>query len=327
MSGAQILAILVIALPALALVLWPLVAGSRRAVVRPMDGTAHRRLDLSEEKAALYRALRELAFEREAGQLSEADHEALRDTYEARAAEVLAALDALGPAPQGDAPAVAGGTAPPAPGAGAGPARSWTRHPTALASGAAALVVFGVVVGLGASRFTAPDMTVLPPGSRIPVTIAPEAAAPPATAGNAAAASRPIPPEMLAGMLRAARQSLAEGRYQEAIAAYQAVLKRDARNVDAMTHLGLIVAIGGHADTALDTFARAIEIDPAYPPAHLYRGQVLYEIKRDYPRAVAAWQRFLDLVPPGEEHERVKALVDEVRSRHPDTSDRPKPTD
>ena len=62
---------------------------------------------------------------------------------------------------------------------------------------------------------------------------------------------KPIPAEMLAGMLNAARASLREGRYSEAIAAYQAVLKRDPRNVDATTHLGLIVAIGGHADASL----------------------------------------------------------------------------
>ena len=116
-------------------------------------------------------------------------------------------------------------------------------------------------------------------------------------------------------MLRAARQSLMEGRYQEAIAAYQAVLKRDTRNVDAMTHLGLIVAIGGHADTALETIDRALAIDPGYPPAYLYRGQILYEVKRDYPGAVAAWQRFLALVPAGEEHDRVKALVQQAQSR------------
>ena len=81
-------------------------------------------------------------------------------------------------------------------------------------------------------------------------------------------------------MLQAARQSLFEGRYAEAIAAYQAVLKRDAKNVDALTHLGLIVAIGGHADTALETIDKALAIDPKYPPAYLYRGQVLFEIGR-----------------------------------------------
>jgi tetratricopeptide (TPR) repeat protein len=292
-------------------VLWPLVRGSRRPVTGAMDAATHRRLELSEEKAALYRSLRELAFDREAGLLSPADYETLRDTYETRAALVLAELDALGPAPEIPRPDEAA-PEPASPRVQAG-SRSWTRHPAAVVGGAMALVAFGLAMGLGASRFTAPDQTVLPPGSRIPVTIAPEAAAPPL--GAPAPASRPIPPEMLGGMLRAARQSLMEGRYQEAISAYQAVLKRDARNVDAMTHLGLIVAIGGHPDTALETFARALAIDPAYPPAHLYRGQVLYEFKRDYPGAVAAWQRFLALVPAGEEHDRVKALVDQVQAR------------
>ena len=100
MTGVQVLAIVAIALPAAAVVLWPLLRASRpRPVPPPLDAAAHRRLELSEEKAALYRALRELAFDREAGHLSEADYQALRDTYEARAAEVLTALDALGPAP------------------------------------------------------------------------------------------------------------------------------------------------------------------------------------------------------------------------------------
>jgi tetratricopeptide (TPR) repeat protein len=128
---------------------------------------------------------------------------------------------------------------------------------------------------------------------------------------------KPIPPEMLAGMLQAARQSLFEGRYSEAIAAYQAVLKRDERNVDAMTHLGLIVAVGGHADSALETFDKALQIDPKYAPAYLYRGQVLYEQKQDYAGAVAAWERFMALVPKGEDRDRVAELVARARSKQP----------
>src|SRR5262249_35270193 len=126
---------------------------------------------------------------------------------------------------------------------------------------------------------------------------------------------KPIPPEMLAGMLRAARGSLEAGRYSEAIAAYQAVLKRDPQNVDAMTHLGLIVAIGGHADAALETFDKAARVDPEYAPIYLYRGQVLYEVKQDYPGAVQAWQRVLALVPPGEDHGRVTVLVREAEDK------------
>jgi lipoprotein NlpI len=55
------------------------------------------------------------------------------------------------------------------------------------------------------------------------------------------------------------------------------VLKRDAENVDAMTHLGLIVSIGSHADAAPETFDKVLAIDPKYPPAYLYRDQVLFE--------------------------------------------------
>jgi tetratricopeptide (TPR) repeat protein len=120
---------------------------------------------------------------------------------------------------------------------------------------------------------------------------------------------------MLQGMLRAARASLAEGRYGEAIAAYRAVLARDPQNVDALTHLGLIVAIGGHVEQALETFDRALALDPNYAPAHLYRGQVLYESKRDIPAAIAAWERFVALVPPGEDRARVERLIAEARAR------------
>jgi cytochrome c-type biogenesis protein CcmH/NrfG len=42
---------------------------------------------------------------------------------------------------------------------------------------------------------------------------------------------------------------------------------------------------------------------------------VLYEVKQDYPGAVQAWQRFLALVPKGEEHQRVAALVKEAQDK------------
>jgi len=131
----------------------------------------------------------------------------------------------------------------------------------------------------------------------------------------AASAPRTVTPEVLQGMLGAARASLAEGRYSEAIAAYQAVLKRDPKNVDALTHLGLIVAIGGHADSALETFAKALEIDPRYPPALLYRGQVLFESKQDVAGAVRSWEAFVAVVPPGPERERVAKLIADARAR------------
>jgi len=305
--AAQAVAVVAIALPALALVLWPLLrrgALDRRVAPGP---DADRRLELSDERATIYRALRELHFDHEAGHLSDDDYRDLRARYETRAAEVIRALDALGPArDEADddrhrpAPAVV---------------RSPWRRPVATTVGALLFLVFGLALGLGIGRYTevqppAPPMANVPPAS-------------PAGTGSPAGGTGPLPgasgsalsPDMLAGMLRAARQSLVDGRYQEAIAAYQAVLKRDEKNVDAMTHLGLIVAIGGHADIALETWDKALKIDPKYAPAHLYRGQVLYEVKHDYPGALTSWERYIALVPQGEERARVQALMQEARSR------------
>ena len=312
MSGGQVIAILVLAAPVALLVFWPLFrarsADRAPAAVLGED----RRLELDEERATVYRALRELDFDHQAGHLADDDYEALRATYEARAAVALRALDALGgpPAsPRRGAPERA-----PA-------AQPWTRSPATLAAGGVLLAIFGVVVGVSMGRYTesvpaapmaAPStVPTMPPPTGPPDTPAPGGAAP----GAGSASGRPIPPEMLQGMLQAARQSLMAGRYAEAIAAYQAVLKREPRNVDALTHLGFIVALGGHADTALETINKALSIDPDYALAHYYRGQVLYEGKGDAAGAIKEWERFLVLVPSGPEHDQVQALIKDARGR------------
>lgn len=304
MTTAQWITIAAIALPALAIVLWPLLRrGAGRAASEPAAGP-DRRLELAEEKAATYRALKELTFDHEAGSLSDDDFQALRDRYEARAAELLTKLDALGGVPL--PPAIP--RAEPAP-------RPWTRSPAAIAAGGVALLVLGIALGVGVSRYSAPDQSTVPPGSRIPGPTLPDPGPLMPGAPGTGAAGRKIPPEVMARMLEAARQSLMDGRYQEAIAAYQAVLARDSKNVDAMTHLGLIVAMGGHADTALETFDKALKIDPKYPPALLYKGQVLYEVKQDYAGAIKVWERFVTVTPPGEDRQRVAVLIEEARTK------------
>jgi len=338
-TAAQLLPIFLLAIPAAGLVLWPLRrgAGARREMPEPAigsgSGATDRRLELGEERTAIYRALRELDFDHEAGHLSEDDYRGLRDAYEARAAAVLGALDALGPLapPPKSAPRADGSRA--AAGAAAG-GRSWTHRPVALGVGALLLLAFGVLLGVSVGRYTEPDPMAPTPGGVVAgpaLPSGPASPAGPAMPGGAASPggpvspddptragagpARPLSPEMLAGMLEAARQSLFAGRYPEAIAAYQAVLRRDPRNVNAMSHLGYIVALGGHADAALETFDKALAIDPNYPPAHFFRGQVLAEAKGDYAGAARAWERFLVLVPRGAEHDQVKTLLAEARAK------------
>lgn len=303
----MLLAAMAIGVPALLFALWPLLRRGdtpRRLLPLPPDA----REQLIEHKTAALRALRELDFEHGAGHVSDADHAELRARYEAEAAAILTELDRLGP------PAV---SAPPPTRPGRPRPEGGWRHPAALAAGAVALVVFGVTLGVGIVRYTEPDpMAGVPAtGSRPLATLTP----PPdrASAGTVGdgVGARALSPEMLQGMLQAARSSLFEGRYQEAIAAYRAVLNRQPDNVDAMTHLALIVAIGGHADAALETFERALAIDPEYPPALLYRGQVLLEAKQDAAGAIRSWEKFVAVVPAGDERDRVARLIVETRER------------
>jgi tetratricopeptide (TPR) repeat protein len=308
MTSAQLIAIAAVLLPALAVVLWPVLRRGPGEVDQPGISPADRRLELLDERTTVYRSLRELAFDHEAEHLSDEDYAALRGRYENQAAAILSALDALEPAIADRPPSAS------TPGIERPIKRGFARHPAVLAGSAAALLVFGVLIGLNAARFTGPSDGAPPAMSGGPG--APATASPmPPVAG--VEPGKPIPPEIMAGMLRAARQSLEAGRYAEAIAAYQAVLKRDPKNVDAMTHLGLIVALGGHADAALEAFDKALAIEPTYAPAHLYRGQVLYEVKRDTPGAIAAWERFLALVPQGQDHDLVAARVSEARAKTP----------
>jgi cytochrome c-type biogenesis protein CcmH/NrfG len=301
-----LLAAAAIGVPLAVFVLWPLVRRRGAPVLLPLPPDP--REPLVERKQAALRALRELDFEHEAGHVSDDDYAELRARYEAETAAVLGELDRLG-----------GEIAPPPPpprvATGAATTSAW-RQPAVLAAGAVALVVFGVALGVGITRYTEPDQNAGAPmpGSRPLASL--DSPAAPATPGAAPAAggNGPLPAGVVQGMLQAARQSLEAERFSEAIAAYQAVLKRDPSNVDAMTHLGLIVAMGGHADSALDTFTKALSIDPNYAPALLYRGQVLYEAKRDTAGAIAAWEQFLAISPPGEQRERVAKMIADAKA-------------
>ena len=295
-----VVAVLVIGAPVLAFTLWPL--WSRRApALLPLPPDA--REQLLEQKRQALRSLRELAFEHEAGHISDDDYGELRARYEAETAGVLTELDRLEvTSPKRPSPAPAEVAR-----------RSAWRHPLALGASAVALLVFGIGLGAGLVRYTTPEPPTTPmPGSRPLASLEPGSAP-----GRPDGAARTVSPDVLQGMLQAARTSLFAGRYGEAIAAYQAVLKREPRNVDAITHLGLVVAIGGHADSALQTFDKALAIDPNYPPALLYRGQVLYESKQDVDGAIRSWEKFLAIAPAGEDRERVTKMVAEAKASPP----------
>jgi tetratricopeptide (TPR) repeat protein len=286
---------LALAVPALAFAVWPFVGGRSGHAPALADDE---RAGLENEKLIALRALRELDLDRLAGHLDDEDYRDLHSRYEGDAVAVLRRLDALGPA-------VRPARAVPRPAA----STPWTRQPVVLGATGSGLLVFGVVLGLLVSRYSTPA----PPEPGM-TTVRPEApsAMPPGSAGGGT--PRPLPKEMLEGMLQAAHASLDAGRYQEAIAAYTAILKRDPRNVDAVTHLGVILAIAGHHAEALEAFDRALAIDPNYAHA-LWDKAGVQEARQDHAGAVATLERFVRVAPAGPDRDRAQERLRDAKAR------------
>ncbi len=296
---------LALAVPALVFAVWPsLVRRSGRAglVAAPADDE---RAGLENEKVIALRALRELELDRVAGHVDDEDYRDLHSRYEGDAVAVLRRLDALGPVARPSR-----GVPSPTPVA----TTPWTRQPAVLGAMGVGLLVFGVVLGLLVSRYSTPappepDMTTARPG-------APSAMAPGSTGGGSGGggAPRPLSKEMLGGMLQAAHASLDAGRYQEAIAAYTAILRREPRNVDAITHLGVILALAGHHADALEAFDRALAIDPNYSHA-LWDKAGVQEARQDHAGAVATLERFVRVAPAGPDRDRAQERLREAKAR------------
>jgi tetratricopeptide (TPR) repeat protein len=292
---------LALALPALVFAAWPSLArrGDRTG---PDSGPRdEEQAGLETEKVIALRALRELELDRVAGHVTEEDYRELHARYEGDAIAVLRQLDALAPAAAGRRASAAS--------PGPSPATPWTRQPVALGAMGAGLLVFGVVLGLLVSRYSAPappepGMAMAPPGL------------PPGMGAGSAGGGPPraVSKEMLEGMLKAAHASLDAGRYQEAIAAYTAVLRREPRNVDAITHLGVILAIAGHHADALEAFDRALAIDPNYPHA-LWDKAGTQEALQDNAGAVATLERFVKVTPAGPDREHAQQRIRDAKAR------------
>jgi len=201
-----LIATAVIGVPALAFTLWPLLVsrGARRTFLAvPPDA----REQLLEQKQRLLRSLRELAFEHEAGHVSDDDYAELRNRYESETAAVLTELDRLR---ETSAPRTSTPTAAPA-------RRAAWRHPAAVAASVVALVAFGVALGAGIVRYATPDNSMAGTGAAGMPALAglPPAASAPAGDGSGRPRAPPRPPHRPIRLLRRLplpRREVAGGR-------------------------------------------------------------------------------------------------------------------
>lgn len=233
------------------------------------------RAELEDERRFLLDSLRDLEREREAGDIDEDDYETLRDDYTARAAEVIRALEADDARPS------------------RGPTRR--RPPTAGKRQVsrrivAGLLLLGMLAVAGGSVFVlAPDRQ---PGEPLTGSL----------------------PETAADRLALAHQLEAQGEAVEAIKLYDAVLREDPGNVEALTYRGWLLKLAGLTDRAQTSLDKAVSVDPGYPDARFFRGMLLYQDRKDAAAAIPEFEAYLSSNPPADTVGPVQDVLDRARA-------------
>jgi len=255
------------------------------------------------ERESLYAALRELDFDYRSGKLSQTDYEALREDYEARAADVLAELDQLQLTPQliahMPAPEHPAATQPPTP-------RLWPWRPWRLVAGSVFLVAFALALGYFLGQSVRPRL-----GAQDTITgdfltgTGPGGIAP----GSQGAGSD------IDRLLASGRVAYERQDWRAAIDAFKQALTHDRENPVAHTFLGLILQRAGHGDAALLAIERALTKDPRYPLALWAKGIALFESQQDYAGAIQAWETLMAANLNPTDADAVAQSITEARKR------------
>lgn len=187
----------------------------------------------------------------------------------------------------------------------------WLRSSLALTLGAGFLVVLGVTLGLVLGRSTSSGGSAPPR----PAAAVSGAARAPAVSAELDMLRKEVEREDAPSkkLLAFAHLALDEGQLPAAIWGYKRVLAREPQNVEAITHMGLILYQGKHLDEALARIEAAIRLDPKYAHAHWDRANLLFTGKKDYAAAQEALGAFLALVPSGPDADRARAMLAEAR--------------
>jgi tetratricopeptide (TPR) repeat protein len=266
--------------------------GTTTRAARSAEAGTRRQLDpdalaaLEEQRDFLLRSLEDLEREHDAGDVDDVDYEELNDDYTARAAAVMRAIDARN-ATRADARRP----------------RRWG----ALVATVGAVVLFGIGAGWLVARSSGEREPGETATGDIRTSTIDELAKASAYTGDATAA------------LQAGDTDAAVAAYQNALASYATVLEQQPSNVEALTYRAWLyhvlalqappdLAAGLEAD-ASEGLNRAIEIDPRYPDARIFRAIIHQRGGR-----LAEARADLDSVDPSRVPAGMSELVEQLES-------------
>ncbi|ORJ61517.1 tetratricopeptide repeat protein [Geothermobacter hydrogeniphilus] len=103
----------------------------------------------------------------------------------------------------------------------------------------------------------------------------------------------------------------------KSIEAYGKALEIDGNDPDVLTDQGIMFRQLGWYDRAIDNFEKATVIDPNHSQSYYNLGVVYRYDLKDFPRAIEAWQKFLDLNPTGQGADQVRRDMEVLKSHPP----------
>lgn len=187
----------------------------------------------------------------------------------------------------------------------------------AWAAGVIVVVVAAVIVLRGVTRTPAPASPA--PAATMPDSAAdgPDVRVDTVATTRIAALERRVGRDSSdhAALIELGHAYLASGQLDRAtVVNFKAVqLRPRARETaEAFAHLGMILAYEGQDTVGLQSVDQALLLRPDLPEALLFRGMITFS-GQDYPAAIAAWTRYLEVAPAGADTNHVHALLQAAR--------------
>jgi tetratricopeptide (TPR) repeat protein len=110
--------------------------------------------------------------------------------------------------------------------------------------------------------------------------------------------------------LALARHYVEEGKADQAIDQYVAVLRIDGRNTEALASMGYLLNLAGRPDDGLWAVDEALRLDPGYAEAKYFRGAILITGLNRGPEGAVSLREYLAGEPDGNHHEDALKLLD-----------------
>lgn len=102
-------------------------------------------------------------------------------------------------------------------------------------------------------------------------------------------------------------------RPMESIEAYQKALELEPNDPNVLTDQGVMFRRTGMYDRAIANFNKATQLDPNHVNSLYNLGVVYFYDIKDYPKAIAAWERFLAINPTGPGSDRVRQELETLK--------------